>query len=344
MSKRRLTRQQRLRIRESQDSRQAQATSADANAANAEGALGPETSGLVISHFGQQLEVESLSIEDIGAVYRCHQRANLPSLVAGDKVIWQADGAKSGVVVALEERRNVFSRPSSGGQLRPVAANIDLALVVFAVLPEPFPNLIDRYLVALECLNITPVLVLNKVDLLDTEEQADSPNVGPGLEPLLTLYADLGYRCHRIACASGQGISALHQSLQDMTTVCVGQSGVGKSSLINQLANSEQAEVGNLSAGKNKGKHTTTTARLFHLDNCRMIDSPGIREFGLWHISPEQLFDGFIEFGPFANQCRFRDCSHQQEPDCALRQAVVEGKVNQQRLDSYFHILKSLYG
>jgi ribosome biogenesis GTPase len=333
MSKRKLSKQQQSRIAQNQQSRQTQKS--PPNESPESNQLGPECSGLVISHFGQQLEVESTSETNIGQLYRCYQRSNLPRLVTGDNVIWQQDGPNSGVIVALDSRQNVLSRPNSLGELKPIASNIDLVMAVIAPVPEPFMNMVDRYLVAIECLKLQPILVVNKLDLINPQNRANIDN-------MISIYEKIGYPVFQVSAQDGAGIDSLMQALKSRTGVFVGQSGVGKSSLINALGAEFRAETGALSVGKEKGTHTTTTSRLFHLKDCNLIDSPGIRDFSLWHIDDQQLFDGFIEFAKFTGQCKFRDCSHQSEPGCALLAAAEKGEIFSDRLESYLHIKQSL--
>ncbi|GJM14404.1 MAG: putative ribosome biogenesis GTPase RsgA [Pseudohongiella sp.] len=333
MSKRRLSKQQRIRIAQNQQNRREnslQLPTQDQPALES-----PECRGLIISHFGQQLEIEALNGQWQGKLFRCHQRANLPRLVTGDRVIWQQDDDNTGVVLALEKRRSSLSRPNSLGDVKPIASNVDLIAVIIAPSPEPFANLIDRYLVAIQRMQLPAILVLNKADLLTLENIRNIDN-------LLAIYRNIGVPTLEVSVQSQLGVDELKRQLEGNTAVFVGQSGVGKSSLINLLHPRANAEVGELSTGKTKGTHTTTTARLFHLKDCDLIDSPGIREFGLGNISQAELFAGFVEFQQYANQCRFRDCSHQSEPDCALKNAVSAGKISEKRLSSYFHILQSM--
>ena len=201
----------------------------------------------------------------------------------------------------------------------------------------PLAGLIDRYLVAIETLGLQPMLILNKSDL---KSQCEDPY---RLEAMLEIYRGLDYPVLEVSATTGEGLDTLGESLQGVTTVLVGQSGVGKSSLVNGLGVDEAlAAVGGLSTVHDKGMHTTTTSRLFHLAGFDLIDSPGIREFGLGHISPQQVFDGFVELRALAGQCKFRDCAHQGEPDCALQAAVEAGDIHEDRLYSYFQILDSL--
>ncbi|MDR5868706.1 small ribosomal subunit biogenesis GTPase RsgA [Halomonas koreensis] len=334
MSKRKLSRQQRWRIEKIQAERAKRAEKRGSQDADklAAGEYGPEQPGRVIAHFGRTLDVLAEGGE---APVRCHLRANLEGLVTGDRVVWRAGQDGSGVVVARSERDSVLERPDARGQLKPVAANIDQILIVFAVEPEPHANLIDRYLVAAEATGIAPVLVLNKVDLL--------PETGGELRRLLSRYEALGYPVVTTSTARDGGLDALHRRLADRTSVFVGQSGVGKSSLIDRLLPDEELRIGALSEDSRKGRHTTTTARLYHMPSGgELIDSPGIREFGLTHLDEPQVAEGFIEFRELLGRCRFRDCRHRQEPGCALLEAVEDGRVHADRFASYRRIVDSL--
>ena len=301
----------------------------------ASGNLGAESRGLVISHFGQQLDIEALEGEAKGQLFRCFQRSNLEPLVTGDEVIWQA-GEPMGVVVAGLPRRSILKRPSKSGELKPVASNIDLIIIVVASQPEPHFNLIDRYLVAAELTGIKPLLLLNKADLLDATNSS-------GLLDMLALYKSIGYDTLLVSSKSHEGLGELINMLADKTSVFVGQSGVGKSALVNALLPGIDTLEGALSEAESKGRHTTTSARLFHFaKGGNLIDSPGIREFGLWHIEPAQLLDAFVEFRPFLGACRFRDCQHEGEPDCKLLAAVKEQIIDPRRLHSYQMIRTTL--
>ncbi|MCH7672776.1 MAG: small ribosomal subunit biogenesis GTPase RsgA [Proteobacteria bacterium] len=332
MSKRKLSRAQKARIAEKQK-RELIAHK------ESEDALGetpqPQCNGRIISHFGAQLDVENLDPAADGEIIRCHQRANLPPLVTGDLVVWKRDEAHTGVILALGDRQNLFGRVNAAGQLKLVASNVDIVLLVIAPLPQAFMNLIDRYLVAIESLHLQALLVMNKLDLLKSDGTEE-------MDKMLSVYEKIGYEIHRVSATDGQGIESLENALEGKTTVLVGQSGVGKSALINRFGLEPIAKVGELSSTHAQGTHTTTTAKLFHLPRYDLIDSPGIREFSLGQVSQQQLFDGFREMKSLANRCKFRDCSHQSEPDCAIRQAVVAGEIHPLRLASYFQILQSI--
>lgn len=338
MSKRRISRQQSFRIQKIQDERIERARRREERATDLleSGELGPEQEGLVLAHFGTQLEVEALEGELTGQVFRCHLRANLEHLVTGDRVIWQPDtGSGIGVVSALLPRHSLLTRPDPYGKLKPVAANIDRILLVVAPLPLPSALLIDRYLVACETVDIRPVLLMNKADLIDDSNRAD-------IDTLLATYRGIGYEV-RFTTATAGHLGDLNDIIGRHTVVFVGQSGVGKSSLVNALLPGVEQKTAEISVNSRLGQHTTTTARLFHLpEGGALIDSPGIREFGLWHIDRQQLLEGFIEFRPFLGRCRFRNCAHQQEPGCALRTAVAEGRIGPHRLESFHKLSETL--
>jgi ribosome biogenesis GTPase len=337
MKKKQLNQRQLKRIQSIQDAYAERASRKQARAAASVDttSLGTEQRGLVISHFGQQLDIEALDGELTGQLFRCFQRSNLEPLVTGDEVIWQP-GEPLGVVVAGLPRRSVLKRPNPFNELKPVAANIDHVVIVIAPFPEPHYNLIDRYLVATEAMGSKPILLMNKADLLDdTNREA--------LQQLLQLYTSLGYTTLLVSGKKLQGLDKLQALLAGSNSVFVGQSGVGKSALVNALLPGINTLEGELSQGEIKGRHTTTSARLFHLpEGGNLIDSPGIREFGLWHIDPEQLLTCFIEFRPFLTGCRFRDCKHEKEPGCQLQNAVQSGQISPARLASFQMIRSTL--
>lgn len=346
MSKRKLSRQQTFRVQRIQDERIARAGRRDAAASALldSGELGAEQEGLVTAHYGTQIEVEALQGEQRGQVVRCHLRANLEALVTGDRVIWQPPTAPAaseeagpalGVVTALLPRQSLLVRPDAYGKLKPVAANIDCILLVISPFPEPSALLVDRYLVACELTGIRPVILMNKADLI-------TPALAPAMDALLAQYEAIGYETRRISASTGQ-LEDLLALIGDQVVVFVGQSGVGKSSIVNVLLPDADQRVGPLSGASRLGQHTTTTARLFHLPEAGLlIDSPGIREFGLWHIDEEQLLAGYVEFQPFLGTCRFRNCAHREEPGCALKVAVAAGQIAAGRFERFCRLREEL--
>lgn len=334
MAKRRLTRHQQWRIEKIQQERASRATQREVKLAEEleGGDFGTEQLGLVTAHFGIQVEVEA---ED-GLRYRCHLRANLPALVTGDNVVWRAGNQQNGIITALQPRKTELVRTDSFGRIKIIASNVDLLVIVFAPLPMPHANLIDRYLIAAEYSGIQPLLLLNKLDLINDANSVD-------IESLLSTYKALGFSVLEVSTLMPDTITVLQKKLNQHTCVFVGQSGVGKSSLINTLLPEADLRVGALSELTNKGSHTTTTARLFHMPaGGDLIDSPGIREFALSHMDKAMVEEGFSEFKPFLGRCKFRNCSHEHEPGCALLKAIDEGQISKKRMDSYRHILGSL--
>ena len=292
--------------------------------------------GVVISRFGKSADVE----DNARHIYRCSIRRTLPSLVTGDKVVWREslEPNTNGIIEAVHARHSELVRPDFYDGVKPVAANVDQIVIISAVLPELSLNIIDRYLVACAVTDIEPIIVLNKIDLLSDEQRVE-------VEKQLTIYTNIGYQVLYVSCQNHQGIAALQTVLQDKISILVGQSGVGKSSIINLLLphQLQSAITGNISELSGLGQHTTTSTRLYHLPNGGdIIDSPGIREFGLWHLEPEQVISGFKEFDDYLGGCQFRDCNHLDTPGCLLQQAVRDGKIAPSRLDNYHRILQTM--
>ncbi len=327
MAKRRITEQQKRRIAGIQKKRRERAEKNIENRRHhlAEQGLGPEQPGQVITNFGQSLILE----DDAGELHRCLSRQNLGAIVCGDRVIWQAAPAGEGVIVAVEPRQSLLQKPGFGGKLKAMAANIDQIVIVSAVKPEPNAYLIDRYLVAAESLPATPVILFNKIDLLDERNRE-------GIEQLQQQYQSIGYRVIRASKTLDHGFDQLDEILKEKTSIMVGLSGVGKSSLIQHLLPEQDIRIGELSVASGAGPHTTTNSTLYRLpDGGNLIDSPGVRNFGLWHMSSEDMLHGFVELRPYIGQCKFSNCRHESEPDCAIRQALLDGKITEQRFASY---------
>ena len=336
MSSRKLNRRQTWRAEKIQQARNDRALKSERDLKRQvqSGDLSSEQQGLVICRFAKHFEVEALEGDDLGRIHRCVSRTNIGPIVTGDKVVWRAGADQTGVIESRQNRNSLLERPDNFGRLKPVAANIDQMLIVLACEPAPQPNLLDRYLVAAELMKIKPLIVLNKADLLP-------PNSDNEVENLLASYRTLGYTTVKVISSRHQAadLAELPELIDAHTSIVVGQSGVGKSSLINTLLPEANLAVGELSKVTGEGTHTTTTAKLFHLPaGGQLIDSPGIRDFALWHIDQEQLQAGFVEISEQIGLCRFRDCKHQQEPGCAVLSAVESGLISQTRFDSYERI------
>ncbi len=294
--------------------------------------------GTVISRFGQHADVEGAD----GIIYRCNLRRSISSLVCGDKVLWRLGKETQhnirGIIEAVHERDSVLSRPDVYNGVKPIAANISQILIVSSLLPAFNGDIIDRYLVAAEQTGITPVIVLNKTDLLNELNQTEQDDI----EQQLQIYRDIGYQVLYASSKTNAGISEIKAKLNQHISIFVGQSGVGKSTLVNALMPELGLITKEVSQNSSLGQHTTTVARLYHFDDGGdLIDSPGIREFGLWHLTPEQVFNGFKEFEEFLGLCKFRDCKHINDPGCALTTANKQ-QINPKRLVSFQRILVSL--
>ncbi len=322
MTRRKLTERQSSRIKTRLDSR-VRNRGKTRGAAAPDDSLGVEESGLVVANHGANLQIE----DDQHAVTRCSVRQNLGDLVCGDRVLWRKD-RNDGVVVALMPRTTELVRSDSHGNKQWVAANIDRLFVVVAPVPEVSVSLLDSYLVAAELARITPVVIVNKIDLLQPSARAQ-------WQRDLDLYRRLGYTVEFLSSRDDKSADALARLFAGHRGIVVGHSGVGKSSLLRRVLPDHDIAVGDVSSA-GLGKHTTTVARLYHLPaGGDIIDSPGVREFRLGHISAEQAAQGFIEFRPFLGHCKFRDCRHAAEPGCAVLDAARRGDITARRFESF---------
>ncbi|KJF85387.1 small ribosomal subunit biogenesis GTPase RsgA [Photobacterium phosphoreum] len=293
--------------------------------------------GLVITRFGQHADVED---PQTGIIHRCNLRRSIQSLVSGDRVVWrpgvEALQGIAGVVEAVHERKTMLTRPDYYDGVKAVAANVDRIVIVSSILPELSLNIIDRYIIAAETIGIKPLIVVNKVDLLTPEQRVE-------VERKLTQYQNIGYSVRLVSTDTGEGLDDLKVDLKDHVSIFAGQSGVGKSSMVNSLMPDVEADIGDVSTNSGLGQHTTTAARLYHFaDGGDLIDSPGVREFGLWHLEPEQITEAFVEFRQHLGGCKFRDCKHGNDPGCIIREAVERGDISRARYNSYHKIIESM--
>lgn len=303
--------------------------------------LAPALPGLIVGAHGHYNAVETQE----GDIYRCTSRSKLGALVCGDRIQWQPDGHGGGVIVAVEPRRTLLQRPDARGRFKPIAANVDRAVIVVAApsvelaarghLPVD-TYVVDRFLVAAYASNLGALILINKVDLLDARGRDHALAVAQE-------YRALGHAAILTSLVSGEGLAQLAAELAGGTSVFVGPSGVGKSSLVDDLVPDRTLRVGAVAETTGLGRHTTTAGALYHLPHGGdLIDSPGVREFGLWDMEPERVAAAFSEMRTRASECRFNNCRHLSEPGCAVRAALDAGAISAARYQNYRRILESL--
>lgn len=291
--------------------------------------------GRVVSFIGLNCHVQS---DADGQTYECTIRGVLRTLardsrnvvVTGDRVLFRRDGDEhQGVIERIEARHGVLSR-NSGGREHMIVSNIDqLLIVASAADPDLKPNLIDRYLIMAERHDLRAVICINKVDLVERGS----------LDAIERLYSDLGYRVVLTSMKTGEGISVLRSYLQGSQTAVSGQSGVGKSSLLNAADSSLHLDTSDVSDASSKGRHTTRRARLLPVTGGGWVaDTPGIRQFELWDIGLSEVDGYYVEFRPFIPYCRFPDCSHTHEDVCGIKNAVAARMISEARYESYLRL------
>lgn len=298
--------------------------------------------GIVIRARGHHYDVQTDPTGD-NRVRLCEVRGrllaekNIDTLVAvGDQVWVLPEGEERGKIERIEERHSVLSRQQPGMNTAAedvILANPDQALIVFAAAdPDPHLRMLDRFLVVAEFNDLPAVICANKIDLVGIE----------GARAIFGLYETIGYPVIYTSAKLGEGITAIHDLLANQLTVVTGPSGVGKSKLINAIHPALALQVGELRDFLHKGKHTTRAAQLFRLpfgENTYIADTPGIRELGLYDIDPADLSFYFIEMKEYLLDCRYPGCTHDHEPECAVRAAVADGKIAAERYDSYLRLL-----
>ena len=286
---------------------------------------------LVVASYGKRYEVELADASSlITRRISCVTRGKKTDLACGDIVNIKLTDKAQGVVESSLPRTSLLYR-SSTLKSKILASNVTQIVIVLATQPSFYEALLNRCLVAAEAANIKPLILLNKCDLADADDAKNK----------LKLYQDLGYQVLHLSAK--QDISALQPYLSNHQSVLVGQSGMGKSTIINALLPNENVRTQEMSSALDSGKHTTTAAHLYHLDTTSsLIDSPGLQEFGLNHLSQTDLELAFIEFRPYLGSCRFNNCKHTHEPDCAVIEAVKAGKISQNRLKFYQELSREL--
>ncbi|MEQ1558817.1 MAG: ribosome small subunit-dependent GTPase A [Methyloglobulus sp.] len=284
--------------------------------------------GLVIAHLGQ-----GIAVECEGNITLCQPLRRLDTIAVGDKVLWSLSSPDQGRIETLLPRRSLLARPAKNNKTRPVAANIDKVFVVIATQPFCDFLLIDQYLAVCENSQIDVALILNKTDLEQSEE----------LEKELQVYQDVGYQIHRVSTVTSKGLVELKAALQDQVSVLTGQSGVGKSSITNALIPDINLKTNTISANTKHGRHTTTAATLYHLDfGGDLIDSPGVAIFGLADLNGQQLAQGYREFIPLIDKCKFNDCSHLHDKGCQLRLSAENGTLSTSRYQRFLKLSQKM--
>lgn len=283
--------------------------------------------GRVIAAHGRQYIVELPDRSRLS----CFPRGKKSDVACGDRVEIEQTSDNQGVINLIQPRTSLLYRSNEVKQ-KLIAANVDQVVIVVATEPGFSDELVTRALLAVESEEIEPLIVLNKSDLTDKLAQA---------RERLTIFTQLGYRILELSAL--EHAEDLRPALQGFTSVLVGQSGMGKSTLVNTLVPEAHAATREISSALDSGKHTTTHATLYHLDDTsELIDSPGLQEFGLGHLDRQEIEYAFREFRPFVGQCRFRDCRHDREPDCALIAAVNAGIIDKRRFATYHRIVASI--
>ena len=305
--------------------------------------------GLVIRNTGYSYTVKS----DTGEVFDCKVKGNFRirgirttnPVAIGDKVTFvpqDVDGdleqAKQGLITELDERKNYIIRKSTNlsKQSHIIAANIDACFLIVTIKqPETPLQFIDRFLASAEAYRIPVILVFNKIDVIDDEWKEY-------LDGVINLYETVGYPCRRISATTGEGVEALRTELNGKITLLSGNSGVGKSTLINSLFPHLNLRTNEISDAYETGKHTTTFSEMFEVDNegGYIIDTPGIKGFGTFDMKREEVGHYFKEIFQFSEDCRFNNCTHTHEPHCAVREAVERHDIAESRYNSYLSMLE----
>ena len=317
MAGRRLSQQQKRRIQQSQ----AVVDLKDEN----------NHSGLVISHRGGEVEVEPLDNDQ--ANLQCNLRANLGSIVSGDRVVYQQTEQEA-IIIAIQPRDNLLQRVDGFGQVKAVAANVTQLIICLSVEPQPNLFLLDQYLLSAEQQDIEALIVLNKIDLVD--------DIDSDPFDLEKIYQPLGYQILYTSIKDHYHIEQLQQYCSGHTNLISGVSGVGKSSLTQVILPDEEIRIGEISESSKEGRHTTRTSRLYHLPlGGDLIDTPGVRGFNPVvdpHIS---IAAGFREIDAASQHCKFSNCKHLIEPKCAVISAVETGEIDPGRYQNYLKLLEA---
>ena len=296
--------------------------------------------GLVIKNTGSWYTV----LTDDGQLFDCKIKGNFRlkgirstnPVAVGDRVEIVPNPEGTAFITEIEDRRNYIIRKSINlsKQSHILAANVDQAILVVTVVnPQTSTTFIDRFLASAEAYRVPVVLVFNKTDLLDEDMRRYQ-------EAMVNLYTTIGYACHQISAETGDGVEALQPLLQDKITLLSGNSGVGKSTLINRLVPGASQRTAEISDAHNTGQHTTTFSEMIRLEGGWLIDTPGIKGFGTFDMEPEELTSYFKEIFHFSKECRFSNCTHTHEPGCAVLKALEDHYIAESRYQSYLSMLE----
>ena len=295
--------------------------------------------GVVIATRGRLFEV----ITESGNKLSCEVRQKVKTeadattpVAVGDNVLISPSHEGSAIIEKVLERKTAFFRPAVGQETikQVIAANLDkLAIVSSIASPKLKTGLIDRFLISAQKGNLEPFIIINKIDLPRPKE----------FDTIISVYKSLGIETFPTSCESGEGIEDLKESMQMSRTVLVGHSGVGKSSIINQLVPGLDLKTATISKATDRGKHTTAHIELFELPSGGFLaDSPGLKVMGIWDVEKAELQYYYPEFERYNGTCRFKNCVHIHEPDCAVKQALEKGEIENFRYENYLSILESL--
>lgn len=285
--------------------------------------------GRVIAQHGPHLMIEDAEHQ----MYNANIRQNLETIVCGDYVYFTFENDIP-VVLQLIERKNELARVSYGQRKKLIAANLDQIIIVLAPKPEPSPSLVDRYLIAIRQFDIPVLFIINKIDMLSEDDDFS----------FVSEYEQI-FGCTVIQTTQNDpsSLQRLKDELHHKTSIFVGQSGVGKSSLTNAMIPELSLQTQRISATTGLGNHTTSATTLYHMENYQgtLIDSPGVRSFNIDHLTIQAIQHGFPDIMPFVAQCKFSNCRHLQDPGCAVQEALSDGNISERRIMSYLQIMQT---